>query len=139
MGDAHGRAAVLAAPATPTEAEESMHRTEGEGKVTGNLAFTEDLQLAGLVHAKLVTSFVASGAIRAVETGRAARMPGVIAVLTAADLGLEGDGPGAPPARTRVFPVGQPVAAGVAQTAPQAPAAAPGVGVRDHAPPAPGP
>src|SRR5436190_2698659 len=97
-----------------------MHRTEGEGKVTGSLAFTEDLQLAGLVHAKLVTSFVASGVIRAVETERAARTPGLVAVLPAADLALDGDGPDEPLAPTRVFHVGQPVAAVIAETAAQA-------------------
>jgi len=93
-----------------------MHRTEGEGKVTGRLAFTEDLRVAGLTHAKLVTSFVASGVIRSVGTEAAAGMPGVLAVLTAADLGLQDDGPDEPLARSRVFHVGQPVAAVVAET-----------------------
>jgi CO/xanthine dehydrogenase Mo-binding subunit len=93
-----------------------MHRTEGEGKVTGRLAFTEDLRLAGLAHVKLVTSFVPSGTIAAIRTEEAAGMPGVVAVLTAADLGLEDDGPDEPLARSRVFHVGQPVAAVVAET-----------------------
>jgi CO/xanthine dehydrogenase Mo-binding subunit len=97
-----------------------MHRTEGEGKVTGSLAYTEDLRLAGLAHAKLVTSFVASGVVKAIDTERAARLPGVVAVLTADDLGLDGDGPDEPLARGRVFHVGQPVAVVVAETAAQA-------------------
>ena len=50
------------------------------------------LPVAGLAHAKLVTSYVASGVIEAVRTERAAAMPGVIAVLTAADLGIEDGG-----------------------------------------------
>ena len=39
-------------------------RIEGARKVTGRTAFTEDLPVAGLSHARLVTSYVASGSIR---------------------------------------------------------------------------
>src|SRR5262245_51155879 len=94
-----------------------MRRTEGASKVTGDLVFTEDLPMLGLAHASLVTSYVPSGAIGAVDAGRALAMPGVIAVLTAADLGLTEEGPDAPLARDRVFHVGQPVVAVVAETA----------------------
>src|SRR5256885_6451819 len=88
-----------------------MRRTEGASKVTGDLVFTEDLPLVGLAHASLVTSYVPSGTIQAVDADRALAMPGVVAVLTAGDLGLTEEGPDAPLARDRVYHVGQPVAA----------------------------
>src|SRR5258706_8133336 len=97
----------------------SMRRVEGAEKVTGMLAFTEDMPLPGLVHAKLLTSYVARGAIRGIRFDVALTMPGVIAVLTANDLGLDDkkpDDPEQPLARSRVFHVGQPVAAVVADT-----------------------
>jgi CO/xanthine dehydrogenase Mo-binding subunit len=94
-----------------------MRRTEGASKVTGDLLFTEDLPMAGLAHASLVISLVPSGAIRSVDVERARAMPGVIDVVTADDLGLAEEGPDAPLARGRVYHVGQPVAAVVAETA----------------------
>jgi CO/xanthine dehydrogenase Mo-binding subunit len=93
-----------------------MRRTEGASKVTGQLVFTEDLPMVGLAHASLVTSYVPSGAITAVDAGPALGMAGVVAVVTAGDLGLADGGPDAPLAHGRVFHVGQPVAAVIADT-----------------------
>ena len=91
-------------------------RVEGAVRVTGRTTFTEDLPVAGITHARLVTSYVANGSIRSVDSAAAGRMPGVLAVLTGADLDAGPDGPDAPLARERVFYVGQPVAAVVAET-----------------------
>ncbi|HEY4026899.1 MAG TPA: xanthine dehydrogenase family protein molybdopterin-binding subunit [Candidatus Dormibacteraeota bacterium] len=93
-----------------------MRRTEGASKVTGRLVFTEDLPMVGLAHASLVTSYLPSGAITAVDAGQALAVPGVIAVVTAGDLGLADVGPDVPLANGRVFHVGQPVAAVIAET-----------------------
>lgn len=93
-----------------------MRRTEGASKVTGQLRFTEDRPVLGLAHASLVTSFVPNGAIRSIDASRALAVPGVVAVLTAADLGSTEVGPDAPLASERVFHVGQPVVAVVAET-----------------------
>lgn len=93
-----------------------MRRIDGAEKVSGTLAFTEDLPLWGLVHAKLILSHVPSGAIRTIRTDDAASVPGVVAVVTASDLGLEADGPDQPLALRRVFHLGQPVAAVIAET-----------------------
>jgi CO/xanthine dehydrogenase Mo-binding subunit len=94
-----------------------MRRTEGADKVSGALAYTEDMVLAGLTHARLVLSYIASGSIGAIHTEAAARVPGVLAVVTAADLGLDGaDSPELPLARGRVFHTSQPVAAVIAET-----------------------
>ena len=93
-----------------------MRRTDGAEKVSGALVFTEDMPLAGLAHAKLVLSYAASAMVRAIEADAAAALPGVLAVLTGAELGLEKDGPDAPLALQRVSFVGQPVVAVVAET-----------------------
>jgi CO/xanthine dehydrogenase Mo-binding subunit len=96
-----------------------MRRAEGAGKVTGMLEFTEDQPMLGLLHVGLVTSFVPSADIRSVDASRALELSGVVAVLTARDLGLSEEGPDAPLANVRVSHVGQPVAAVIAET-PQA-------------------
>src|SRR5437660_985199 len=96
-----------------------MRRAEGASKVTGRLEFTEDQTMLGLTHVGLVVSFVPSADIRSVDASRALALPGVVAVLTARDLGLTEEGPDAPLANGRVCHVGQPVAAVIAET-PQA-------------------
>src|SRR5262249_34007366 len=73
-----------------------MRRAEGASKVTGRLEFTEDQPRLGLAHASLVTSYLPSAEIRSVDAARALELPGVLAVLTAADLGLTEEGPDAP-------------------------------------------
>jgi CO/xanthine dehydrogenase Mo-binding subunit len=66
---------------------------------------------------QLVLAHTASARIRHVETGAALRAPGVVDVITGADLGeLEIAGPDRPLALDRVFYVGQPVVAVVAQS-----------------------
>src|SRR2546421_3961119 len=94
-----------------------MRRIEGAPKVSGALVFTEDMDLPGLAHVQLVLSYVASGSLAAMRTEAAAGAPGVIAVVTGADLGLTDDHPDQPMAARRVFYAGQPVAAVVAPSA----------------------
>src|SRR2546421_1195856 len=94
-----------------------MRRIEGAPKVSGALVFTEDMDLPGLAHVQLVLSYVASGSLAAMRTEAAAGAPGVIAVVTGADLGLTDDHPDQPMAARRVFYAGQPVAAVVATSA----------------------
>ncbi len=59
---------------------------DGHLKVTGRLKFGADLRLPDLLHARLVLSPYAHGRIRFIRTERACTVPGVVAVLTAADL-----------------------------------------------------
>jgi CO/xanthine dehydrogenase Mo-binding subunit len=76
------------------------------------LRYTADLQLPGLLHARLVTSLYAHAKLRRVDATAARAVPGVVAVLTAQDM------PGIAPstrgrlllARDRVIFSGQPVA-----------------------------
>jgi CO/xanthine dehydrogenase Mo-binding subunit len=93
-------------------------RIEGAAKVTGRTRYTQDLRPGGLLHGKLVLSQHAAARIVGVDASAAVAVPGVHAVLTAADLRpVDASGPDRPLARDRVFYVGQPVAAVVADTA----------------------
>jgi len=92
-------------------------RQEGVEKVTGRTRFTADLELPGLLHVQLVVSQLASAGIKGVDAEVARGMPGVVDVITAADLpARDGAGPDLPLAAQRVFFAGQPVAAVVAET-----------------------
>ncbi|MDH3678490.1 MAG: xanthine dehydrogenase family protein molybdopterin-binding subunit [Acidimicrobiia bacterium] len=101
-------------------------RFEDEGLLRGTTRFVRDLQRDDCAHAVYVRSPVASGRIRSIRTGEAAAVPGVVAVLTAADLGLAPfsyyeavpDEVARPPlAADRVRMVGELVAVVVADTA----------------------
>ena len=59
---------------------------EGETKVTGRIRFISDLKLPGMLEARFVTSPHAHARITKIDTTAAAALPGVVAVLTAADL-----------------------------------------------------
>ena len=92
-------------------------RQEGGEKVSGATRFTADLDFAGLLHVHLVVSHVARGSIRRIDTTAARSVPGVVDVVTGHDLPeLESPGPDLPLAVDRVFYVGQPVAAVVAES-----------------------
>jgi xanthine dehydrogenase molybdenum-binding subunit len=54
-------------------------------KVTGGLAYATDLELPGMLHAKLVLSPVAHGRVVAVDAGEALALPGVVAVFSHKD------------------------------------------------------
>ncbi len=66
--------------------------------VTGSAHYTDDLAIPGALHAVFVRSVVAHARITGLDTGEAAGMPGVVAVLTAADLDLPPLPPGMGPA-----------------------------------------
>jgi CO/xanthine dehydrogenase Mo-binding subunit len=96
-------------------------------KLTGKAVFSGDMKLPGMLHAAIVKSQVPRGTIRSVDAAAALAMPGVVAVVTAADLRREPigcteirygvvvrDRPIL--AEGRVTFVGEPVAAIVAET-----------------------
>jgi CO/xanthine dehydrogenase Mo-binding subunit len=60
--------------------------SDGRLKVMGAVRFCADLERPGLLHARLVTSPHAHALLRSVDTEAASAIPGVVAVLTAADL-----------------------------------------------------
>ena len=61
-------------------------RPDGVDKVTGRAQYGADVQLTGLLHGKVLRSPHAHARIRSIDTGKAEALPGVKAVVTAADL-----------------------------------------------------
>src|SRR5262245_7227505 len=64
----------------------SIPRPDGPEKVTGQVPYVADLKPKGLLHAKLLRSPHAHARILRIDTSRARALPGVRAVLTAADI-----------------------------------------------------
>jgi 4-hydroxybenzoyl-CoA reductase subunit alpha len=61
-------------------------KPEGLRKGTGREIYTDDLALPGMLHAKLLRSPHPHAQIVSIDTQHAARMPGVYAVITGADM-----------------------------------------------------
>ena len=94
-------------------------RTDSGEKVRGATRFAADLPMPGLLHARIVPSIYAHARIRGIDVTAALAVPGVVAVLRAADLPI----PAAddmrmfePLARDEALFAGQPVALVVAET-----------------------
>ena len=66
---------------------EPVHRAEDFRFLRGAGAFIDDLKRDGMLHAVVLRSAVAHGRIRSIDTSAARAMPGVHAVMTAADIG----------------------------------------------------
>ena len=64
----------------------SVTRYDAPDKVTGRAKYTGDLRLPGMIHGKILGSPIAHGVIKRIDTSRAAALPGVLAVITAADV-----------------------------------------------------
>jgi CO/xanthine dehydrogenase Mo-binding subunit len=98
-------------------------RRDSEQKVRGLTSYAADVPVPGLLHARLVLAHAAHGRISSIETDEAKRAPGVVAVLTAADLPIAATGPGRanqPLAREEVVYAGQPIAIVIARSEAQA-------------------
>jgi CO/xanthine dehydrogenase Mo-binding subunit len=59
---------------------------DAEARVTGSIAFAQDVRVAGELHAAILRSREPSALLRAIDTSRAARVRGVAGVYTGADL-----------------------------------------------------
>ena len=95
-------------------------RIDGREKVTGDARYAADLPHPGVLHARIVPSVYAHARIRGIDGAAALALPGVVAVLTAADLPVVATGPSRrdePLVRTEAVYAGQPVALVVAETA----------------------
>ncbi len=69
----------------------SAHRVDAPAKLTGETRYTADLPVQGLLHARPVLSPYAHARIRGIDKSAALAVPGVVAVLTAADLPMKND------------------------------------------------
>jgi carbon-monoxide dehydrogenase large subunit len=118
--------AVNAKYGTPIKRREDPTLIQGKG------IYTDDVALPGMLHAAFVRAGVAHGKITNIDTSEAQGMPGVVAVYTAADLGLNDMGNAGPPvpspesmrrpvlAKDKVRFIGEAVAVVVAETRAQA-------------------
>ncbi|RPD46826.1 xanthine dehydrogenase family protein molybdopterin-binding subunit [Hymenobacter sediminis] len=70
------QAFMEAAPGTP------LSRVDGRAKVTGQARYAAEHNVPGVVHGVLVTSTIARGRIKSLDTAAAEKAPGVLAVLT---------------------------------------------------------
>jgi CO/xanthine dehydrogenase Mo-binding subunit len=64
----------------------SVPRVDGVEKVTGAAKFTGDVSLPGLLEARVLRSPLPHAEIEAIDTSKAAALPGVVAVLSREDL-----------------------------------------------------
>jgi CO/xanthine dehydrogenase Mo-binding subunit len=98
---------------------QARRRRDGEPKVRGATRYTGDMPVHGLLHGRLVLSAEAHARLTSVDGSAALELPGVVAVLTSADLPLV-DGAagraGTPLAREEILWSGQPVALVVAES-----------------------
>ena len=64
----------------------SLPRMDAPGKVTGTAVYAADFALPGMLYGRILRSREPHARIVAIDAGRAARLPGVRAVITAADI-----------------------------------------------------
>ena len=94
----------------------SHKRAEGLEKITGAVRYTEDLRLAGMLHARLLTSPHPKARIVRLDREAAMKIPGVIGVVTAADLARLGSGARDLLANSQATHTGHPVAVVLAES-----------------------
>ena len=63
-----------------------VRRFEDHRLLTGQGSFVDDMKLPGLLHAVVLRSLHAHATIRSIDVSGANRLPGVVAVITAADI-----------------------------------------------------
>ena len=61
-------------------------RYDAPDKVTGRAKYTADIRLPGMIHGKILGSPIAHGLITRLDVSKARALPGVLAVLTGADV-----------------------------------------------------
>jgi len=98
----------------------SLPRQDGPDKVTGRTRYAGDQAVVGMLYARLVLSPYAHARILHIDTTAAQAMPGVVAVFTAATLGMAQGSPlsrvQSPLAQQEVLWCGHPVAVVVGET-----------------------
>ena len=126
----HEAPAGLAGDATAARwVGERIPRVEDQRMITGHGRYVDDLAKPGMVHAAFVRSTVARGRITGLDVSAACRAPGVLAVLTAAEVNprvhqlgrtVPGRGPDQTPRRVLadgdVRYVGEPIAIVIAES-----------------------
>lgn len=65
---------------------QGVTRYDAPDKVTGRARYTADIHLPGMLHGKILGSPIAHGRITRLDVSKARALPGVVAVLTGADV-----------------------------------------------------
>jgi len=78
-------APTLRSAGTP-QVGRSMPRVDAMEKLRGEAAYVGDMVVPGMLHGKVLRSTLPHARIRSIDTSAAEALPGVVAVLTAADL-----------------------------------------------------
>ncbi len=73
-------------PAGRKEVGQIRPRPDAVAKVTGKAIFTDDLVFENMLHARVKRAMVPSATLRKLDVSKARALPGVVAVLTAADI-----------------------------------------------------
>src|SRR5260370_37013734 len=81
----------MSTPATHKVIGTRPIRHDGVDKVTGRALYGADVQMAGLLHGRVLRSPHAHARVRGINATRALNLPGVEAVVTAADMPEPGD------------------------------------------------
>jgi nicotinate dehydrogenase large molybdopterin subunit len=81
-------------------------RVDSVGKVTGQTRYVEDIEMPGLLHAVVLRSPHHHARLRAVHVEQAAQLPGVVRIITAADIPGENGLTGYSQAEPVLTPVG---------------------------------
>ena len=64
----------------------SIPRVDAADKVTGRAQYTADIHLPNMIHGKILGSPIAHGRIKHIDVSKAKTLPGVLAVITGADV-----------------------------------------------------
>ncbi|MCH8963358.1 MAG: molybdopterin-dependent oxidoreductase [Planctomycetes bacterium] len=64
----------------------SIPRVDAADKVTGRAVYTADIHLPNMIHGKILGSPIAHGRIKRIDVSKAEALPGVLAVITGADV-----------------------------------------------------
>ncbi|MBZ5698735.1 MAG: molybdopterin-dependent oxidoreductase [Acidobacteriia bacterium] len=64
----------------------SMPRVDAADKVTGRAQYTADIARSNMIHGKILGSPIAHGRIKRIDVSKAKALPGVLAVITGADV-----------------------------------------------------
>jgi CO/xanthine dehydrogenase Mo-binding subunit len=78
---------VVQAPSRPGALERDEIRVEGREKVSGQAQYAADFTMERMLWAAFLTSPVAHAKIGSIDTSKAKEVPGVVSVLTGADIG----------------------------------------------------
>ncbi len=65
---------------------EGLHRVDGPAKTLGIAKYTDDIRMPGMAHGGAVRSAYPRAIVKAIDVTEARALPGVVSILTAADL-----------------------------------------------------